>query len=227
MMTPRNDLVVKIVGLCLCCWALASGNEVQNEAQPGKVQGRVVNLWGQVLPGVEVSFYRLDGERKESYVTRLTTDQEGSYSAEQLPWGVYRVKVMGRDFCCENIQPFFVPKGGSRILDIGLGLALTDGLQEIRVRGTVRGKDGVPIRNASVTFSSVFSPQRWDQTRTNEAGQYEFLLSQPGQYVLHASKPGFIAEAATIDVGSGGIEKKDIQLRPGQAQGLGQSSAAR
>jgi protocatechuate 3,4-dioxygenase beta subunit len=131
---------------------------------------------------------------------------------------------MGKDFCCENIQTFFVPKGGSRILDIGLGLALTDGLQEIKVRGAVRGKDGAPIRNASVTFSSVFSPQRWDQTRTNEAGEYEFSLTQPGQYVLYATKPGFIAQAATVDVGSGDVEKKDIELRPGQAQGLGPQS---
>jgi hypothetical protein len=149
------------------------------------------------------------------------TDRDGDYVVEGLAWGFYRIEVSGGDFCCTGIASFFLPSETAQILDLGLPLRLTHGLEANTIRGRIRGEDGGPIADASVTLTSAHEPSRWDQTRANASGEYQFVKRQPGEYVVHASKPGFLAASTAVDLGGGTNQTVNIELKAGNPKGVG------
>jgi hypothetical protein len=211
--------------VCAACFsALKVGSGTDAVEHAAKVQGRLVSLWGAPVTQGRVSFYRLAGEPEApssaSFIAEVRTDGSGSFEAESLPWGHYRVHITGGDYCCADISPFYLAQGAFRILDVGLPLGLTHGLSTIRVRGRITDARNKPIVDASVTLVSAYNPQEWDQTRSNASGYYDFTLIQPGQYVLHAAKAGFLVSAVPLDLGAGSVQDKDIELSAGRARGL-------
>jgi len=220
----RTYIGLTVVAL-MCGFAVAEG-ESKAKAETGRVRGRVVNLWGVPLAGAQLSFFKLEiwpepgVSSPQKLVKEVTTDEEGQYIAEGLHWGLYNVNVTRREYCCADVLRLYLAKGGEQVLDVGVPLALQNGLDLITVRGKVYGERHQPISDASITLVNAHNSQRSDQKRTEGNGMYEFHLVQPGQYVIYASKPGFTVESEAVDLGSGDSQTIDIQLKASHAKGL-------
>jgi hypothetical protein len=48
--------------------------------------------------------------------------------------------------------------------------------------------------------------------RTDKRGDFKFRLIQPGQYVVYAVKPGFLASATTLELRNGARKSIDLVL---------------
>jgi hypothetical protein len=221
-MLTRGAALVTIIS---CCLSLAT-YKAASEDQTAEVHGRVVNLWGVPLAKAELSFFKLDQwpvpgvPSTEKLLRTVTADEEGHYRVRNLPWGLYNVHVTRGEYCCADILQLYLAKGTEQVLDVGIPMALENGLTPIIVIGKVYGEGQGPISDASITIVSAHNPQWWNQKRTGADGTYKFHLYQPGQYIIYASKPGFIVGSATVDLGRGGSERIDIQIRPGRGKGL-------
>jgi hypothetical protein len=218
-------ITIRYVFFCfLFLFAYFSESDSQDKESPVIVKGRVVDYWGVPVSKVELSFYKITGDKinpiSQSLIGKFKADQRGEFQIEGLPLGIYRVHVENGDFCCVDIPIFYLYTNQARILDVGLPLALTDGLRRITVKGKITGLSNKPIDNATITFINAFDFQNCDQVRTNTNGDYELTTFQPGQYILYAFKPGFIVSATVIALYEGATEKRDIVLKPDKGRGI-------
>lgn len=184
---------------------------------PANVRGRISTLWGEPIGEAEVAFYELEGIRgisaAEKLVGKTVTDKLGDYRINGLPFGQYRVDVNLAGFGHSEVWRFYLWRGANRVLDIGIPVGYTHSLAPIIVSGSVQQRDKASIEGATVTLVNAFDSTESQQARTNKAGRFQFDLIQPGQYVIYASKPGFLIEAATVDLGNGTKETVGIVLK--------------
>jgi protocatechuate 3,4-dioxygenase beta subunit len=68
------------------------------------------------------------------------------------------------------------------------------------------------LEDATVTPVNAFNASETDQVRTDKRGDFKFRLIQPGQYVVYAVKPGFLASATTLELRNGARKSIDLVL---------------
>ncbi|MEW5978805.1 MAG: carboxypeptidase-like regulatory domain-containing protein [Acidobacteriota bacterium] len=204
------------------CWPIT--RDAASAEERAFLGGRVLTLWGQPVSDAKVSVQRIPNLPGAHSIDQTTwtkvTDPSGNYEFEELPWGHYRVKVTAADFCCTELAAVYIAAGGRRTVDLGLPLALTHGLSHIILTGRVRDTDRKAIAGATVTLLSPFDLGRWEQVRSDDHGRYMFRLVQPGQYLLLASKPGFLSASAAIDAGVADTLTTSLELRIGKPKGI-------
>lgn len=182
------------------------------------MQGRIVDLWGDPIPGAVASFHRLNFEKGQLVsavgIHQMTTvsDGNGNYAFRGLPSGEYRVSVELRGFRKAEVWRFYLPAGGNEVLDIGLEVGVFTEWRRPEVSGTVLGTDNKPLKDATVTAISALSPNIVEQTRTGDDGRYRIELQTSGQFIVYASKPGFAVGAVCLPEGSG--KSIELMLKP-------------
>src|SRR4029077_5227408 len=118
---------------------------------------------------------------------------QGAYNINNLPAGQYKILVSSLGFATEerNIR---VWDGEQVILDVGLNAGGAD-LTPIEVSGTVRQPDNVPLEDATITVANAFNQRLTKKVRTDKGGHYSVSVDNPGQYIVSASKAGFMVSA--------------------------------
>lgn len=86
-------------------------------AQNTGIKGRVVDVQGAVIPGIELVV--VNEKKKKEF--RITTDSSGEYSLSLSP-GKYSIEIGNDDrsgFCAMILKNYIVPKfNGMRVFDI-------------------------------------------------------------------------------------------------------------
>jgi hypothetical protein len=210
----------RILLLGLLCLAVGAFSALaQNNDEPASVSGRVTTLWGEPLETAEVIFFQLEGIQgnspNEKLIRRATTDKNGEYKIDALPWGQYRVDVSLRDYGHTEIWRFYLWRGAKRVLDIGVPMGMLDHISQMQVRGTVKDVKHRPVKNATVTLMNLYDPSESQQVRTGTDGSYLLHSMQEGDYSLYASKPGLAVASKTISIRNGDRKTLDLVVSPG------------
>ncbi len=176
---------------------------------PGSIEGRVCDyargIW---LEGIAVSLDLPDGSTVTTH-----TNQEGRFTIEDIPVGVYYVNFAGTDY--SNVIP-------AQVLE---GQVTTLGPDEcIPPPGHLRGavcdeRWGVWIDGATVTLNDT----NGTSTTTDAFGAYMFFSIPPGDYVLTITHPDGFSGSRTGTVLTGEV----TELGPLQCMGAAGSVTGR
>ncbi len=177
---------MKLAIITLMVFAPSLSMVVQQSEVTGKIDGRVLDLFGNPIAGAEVLVSR-NGEIKR----RLVSNQEGSYEASGLPPGTYGISANLRGFHRANRNAYLGP-GEHIVADLGLRPGRLGPVErEAIVAGNVRQSNGKGVEGATITLMSAFNEEIREQTYANTAGRFELKVAESGQYIVYVSKPGF------------------------------------
>ena len=186
------------------------------QEKPASVRGRITTLSGQPLEGAQVSFFQLEGihgnSPTEQLIQQTLTNTNGEYEVKALPWGQYRVDVVLKGYGHTEVWRVYLSRGANRVLDVGVPMGLLDHILQMELSGTVRTTKNGILRDATVILTSLYNPSESQQVRSDDRGKYILLLMQEGDYLLHASKPGYEVASKTISIRSGERKTADLSL---------------
>ncbi|HKR59376.1 MAG TPA: carboxypeptidase-like regulatory domain-containing protein, partial [Pyrinomonadaceae bacterium] len=151
----------------------------------------------------------------EKQTRRVTTDKQGQYQINALPWGQYRVDVGLRGYGHTEVWRFYLWRGAKRILDIGIPMGTYHHITQMQIRGTVKDATNKPVKDATVTFINLYDSSESQQVRTDAHGKYGLHTMQEGDYSLYASKPSFAVASKTISIRNGDRKTFDFVLTAG------------
>lgn len=206
--------------LSVCILLLIFSPLAFGQDDSARARGHITTLWGYPIEKAEIAFYQLEGihglSPTEKFVKRAITNSRGHYELDGLPPGQYRVDVGFNGSGQAEIWRYYLWRGASRVLDIGISIGMTHHLSEIVLSGSVKQGNREPISEATVTLLNAFDHGQTQQLITDQKGRFRFNLIQPGQYIVYAAKPGFFVGATTVDLGNGTKESVNLVLKRGQ-----------
>jgi protocatechuate 3,4-dioxygenase beta subunit len=158
---------------------------------PLSISGRVLNLDGDAVPGVEI-VARSYGNSEDS--TDLSERQTRSDSS-----GFYEIiGLVAGDYNLRTVETARYPSA-QKIVRAGLQSAdiILTGTETVRLYGTVSDVSAKPLTNVEV----IPVRQAGARTRTNHAGNYETRLQvaqTTGAYTVRFNLPGFVEERVLL-----------------------------
>jgi hypothetical protein len=169
-----------------------TASQKTSDRRATSITGRVVNESGQPVPNAFVNVFGTGTQRPERRNTN--TDEDGKFSAEDLPRGVYTVfaRARGYVFSPGYPEPAYYRPGDSVTLEVRKGGVIT---------GTVTNSAGEPV--VGIRVAAV--PRRDAEghlsqglgagtpTYTDDRGVYRLFGLSPGFYLVAAGAklPGF------------------------------------
>jgi Carboxypeptidase regulatory-like domain len=165
------------------------------ESSAGMIKGRVLDLFGNPIGGVEVSI-SVNGKLNQ----RLVTDQIGAYEARGLQAGDYLISATLRGFHVANRSVYLEP-GGQAVVELGLRPGRLAPVEtEAIIKGTTRQLDGTELGSGTITIINAFNDEIREQILAGPTGRFELRIAEAGQYVVYVSKPGFNVAATGITI---------------------------
>jgi len=177
--------------------AVSADAQVQSPNDAGRIAGRVVSAYAELMPGVIVTL----GGRDDQGVglrAQTTTDSGGAFSFEQLPPGRYRVTASktgytGRQTPDPQAEPWdFYEAGpavdlteGAQVLDVQVVLHRAASIAGRIIRSDGSAAPGVRVQ-AWIRSDSGPRPLIEAQTTTAFDGRYEITGLPPGEYLVGA-----------------------------------------
>ena len=165
--------------------ALSFGLAPASEQTNGSVKGRVVDLFGNPMVGVEVSISVDD--RVEQ---RLVTDENGRYESIALQPATYQVSAALRGFHIARSKKYVGP-GKPVVIELGLRPGHIAPADVTVITGTVRQTEGGKLSGVTVTIHNPYNDDLRQQTVTDSKGRFKFKVSDAGHYVLFTSPSNF------------------------------------
>ena len=153
------------------------------------IQGRISDPFGFPIAGAKIEVVSED--RTGHF--QATADELGAYGITNLPAGRYKVMISSLGFATEERSIRFW-NCEQVILDVGLSTGGAD-LPPIKVGGTVRRSDNTLVEDATITVANAFNQRLVQKVRTDKQGHYTVSVDNPGQYIVSASKAGFVVSA--------------------------------
>jgi hypothetical protein len=180
--------LTRLVSLSLVA-SVATVAAAGQSVRTANVQGRISDPFGFPIAGAKVEVVSED--RTGQFQT--IADNLGAYDIRNLPAGRYKVLIRSLGFATEE-RSLRLWDGEQVILDVGLSTGGAD-LPPIKVGGTVRLPDNTPVEDATITVANAFNQRLVQKVRTDKQGHYTVSVDNPGQYIVSASKAGFIVNA--------------------------------
>lgn len=178
----------------------------------GKINGRVLDLFGTPVAGAEV-LISTNGEIER----RLVSNQEGAYEAIGLPAGTYVISASLRGFHRAN-RTIYIGPGEQVIADLGLRPGRLGPMErEAIIVGNIRQFKGDIIKGATITLMSAFNEEIREQIYANTDGRFELKIPDSGQYLIYVSQPGFEVAVKVITIPAklpAEPLRLDFELRP-------------
>src|SRR5512135_1161890 len=154
------------------------------QESPCRLDGRVVDLAGNILEGARVILTNSSGQ----VVDQQPTDVDGKFVFAGIQPGTFRVNVTAPGFHSEH-RTAVLRAGDVVHLDVGLFVGQQGDPgppPTILVSGTVRTANGKPAWRATVTVRPTWNSRFAIRTSTNRSGHYSVILALAGQYEFHA-----------------------------------------
>jgi len=175
------------------------GTPPKRQATPkqenGSIQGRVVNaVTGEAVKKAEIVLFRRDSQQNQSYTTNASTS--GWFAMQDVEPGRYNLSVSKRGYAHLTYGAHGPGRPGAAFsLDPGQHLAditLRMSPQAV-IAGRVVDEDGdpVPYIGLQLLHYSYRKGKRklepWDNSSTNDLGEYRLFGLSPGKYYLSAT----------------------------------------
>ena len=169
------------------------------------LEGIVLNAQtGEPVRKAQVTAFWLGGRTNRQQANQeprsATTDVSGRFSLTGLTAGRYRLRAEGNRFAPQGYNASR-PGGPGKVLELDPGQQLRGLTFRLppagAIMGTVYDEDGDPVMGATLLAFPIGknrSFQQGNQVPTNDLGQYRVYNLMPGQYILHASLPGDLAD---------------------------------
>jgi len=150
-------------------------------------------LFGTPLPDAVVEV----ATSKNSQKISVRTQQDGNYLLRDIPEGEVTLTVKAPGFLAEN-RVLFLQANDQVPLDFGLEPGRIADRPPVELNGVVQSRSKAPIKGATVTVMSAFNHRIVKTVRSDAQGRYRVGHENGGQYVVYASKPGFLVATASV-----------------------------
>jgi hypothetical protein len=197
------------------CWvSICLSNVVLQTAQKpqvGDLRGQVyADRLGVPFPDAKVEAYLHD-----KLVGTAISDRFGQYRIENLNPGHYKLITLipGARTSRESIE---VKTGKQHLLNIGVRVGSVHGVQPspLSLSGVITTSNKKPLIDVTVTAVSPFDTKVLAVTETDANGKYSLRVDYGEQFILIASKPGFLASSTnTYPDGKADFEMRELVLR--------------
>lgn len=211
-------------------------NDFVEDAFPGLICGRVIDIYNNPLSNVTINLYHdTDGDGNPDGPVYLTTTSEGEtggYCFEDVPYGNYVIVEIQPDNY-DSVSDYDHSTGASdpdgddsgQGPDDNIPVVLAPGEADVDndfiedpndgvISGQVREDNGQPIQNVSISLhldaNNDGNPDAGPAlftTTTNSAGNYSFNGIIPGSYVVVEVQPANYLSVSDID---GSINANDL-----------------
>lgn len=186
---------------------ISTGHTAQAEVgAESSLFGAVTDLRGDPVPAAEINLYELSLAKDGVEVRKLAsvlTDSAGGFRFENVSAGSYMVRAWLAGFATTRIWDVYVNPGENHLLNLAVALGGISPARPTTASGEVRGSDGNPLPNATITLRDAFNAGILVQTRSDSKGRYKFELVFCGDYVITAFNPGFQVAAASHSIECG------------------------
>ena len=191
--------------------------QVQSPADSGRIAGRVVSAYAELMAGVTVTLGRRNAQGISFPAQTTTSDSSGAFSFGQLPPGRYRVMASKPGYTARQAPDLQAEAGN--FFEIGPAVELTEDAQVLDVQvvlqrtasiaGRVIRPDGSAAPDVRVQVAVRAGTGRRPlieaQATTQLDGRYEVTGLPPGEYLVGATnvpmptRRGFDATQTTRD----------------------------
>jgi len=179
--------------------AVPADSQVQTPGDTGRIAGRLVGAYSELMPGVTVTLGRVNDQDVSFRALTTTTDNSGAFSFEQLPPGRYRVMASRQGYTDRQFPTGQAQLGAPRF-EAGASIDLFEGAQVLdlqvvmrrtaSIAGRVIRPDGSAAPDVRVQAAIQAGMERrvlFDaQTTTEFDGRYEITGLPPGEYFVGA-----------------------------------------
>jgi Carboxypeptidase regulatory-like domain/TonB-dependent Receptor Plug Domain len=175
---------------CLFLLTILAASRLSAQELQATLNGTVTDSSGAVVPGATVDIRNQDTNLERT----LTSDNNGNYTATNLPAGNYTVQVKQSGFSAYNAQNVVLQVAQKRTLDIQLQAgAIT---QEITVQ-----ESATPIETSSSEQAGTVTGTQVRELALNNRNFEQLVLLQPGVSSQLPDEVGFgLANNTTISV---------------------------
>src|SRR5436309_5020113 len=140
-MIIRRSIVTLLAAASLGIPGLSSG-----QSERGSITGVVTDTTKAAVPGVSVKVVNT----ATNVTTNLTTSESGTYSATNLPPGVYKVEAALQGFKSANIDGVRVTSGGSARVDVTMDLgSMTESVNVVANQTAIQTENAKVSTNVS------------------------------------------------------------------------------
>lgn len=198
---------VIMIGLCLAMAATTAPSMVEADAVTASIYGRVVDLFGTPITDAVVELTPIQTSQKVS----VRTDKDGSYLFRDVLPGEVNLVVRSQGFRAEN-ETLLVHADEQLLLDFGLEAGSIADQPPVELSGMVQQASKAPIKDATVTVVNAFNRRLIRIVKTDSRGRYQVEFKNGGQYLVYATKPGFLVSTAAVVLPAAMPRKRQINL---------------
>jgi len=160
-------------------------------AEKCRLEGRVTDVFGHVIPGAEIVLTDLVGNK----IRQAESSRDGEFSLHRLPVGSLAMVVTYAGFLPAHFQ-IDCRRGDRERLDVGLHVVdLTDSPGCHLSGSVVREGSETPLASVLIKAFGAFDPQLAFATFTGREGRFELRIDDAAQYLVFAQAPGFVVQA--------------------------------
>ncbi len=196
--------------------ALATVSHAQDT---GSIQGQVVDEKGSPIEKARVSVDPIDGRMRSSMVREASSDVNGKFELNRLPFGTYNIFAMKEDSGYPNTRfSFYGSESRSRALLTAVvpiaTVSIKLGPKAGMLTGLVTDAETAKPQPAGFKLVRANNPNNWFST--SATSKYRVLLPPSTGVVIEVSAPGYntwVAPAPFI-LASGEEVHLDIALQP-------------
>lgn len=171
-------------------------------AEKGRLEGRVTDLFGGVIPGAEIVLTDPAGKK----IRETESAKDGEFSLRLLPVGSLALVVTFDGFVPARFQ-IDLRRGERKQLDVGLHVVDFTDSPGCHLSGrVVREGRGTPLAGVWIKAFGAFDPQLAFAAVTGREGRFELRIDQAAQYLVFAQAPGFVVRAKGL-LCNGGASK--------------------
>lgn len=161
--------------------------------ETGTIRGQATDMFGFPVSGADIEALAETSQKR----FQTKTDGDGKYELSNLPAGHLTIRINSRGFLREE-RSIQLTNDEPVLVDFGLEAGRLMDLPVIKVSGTIYGPKGTPLRDAAIGIRSAFKNSIVFVGRTDGQGRYLLEIHTPGQYIVSASKPGYVISTKVI-----------------------------
>ena len=198
---------VIVIGLYLALGGVAlTAVMAESHAASSSIYGHVTDLFGSPLSDAVVEITIGNSEKLS-----IRTKRDGSYLAQGLPAAEVSVVISAQGFRTET-HTLGLQLDQQILLDFGLEPGSIADRPPVELSGTVQQSNKAPIKDATITVVNAFNKRLFKIVKTDSSGRYQIEFKDGGQYVMYASKPGFLVSTSAVVLPSAMPRKQQVNL---------------
>jgi hypothetical protein len=155
------------------------------------IAGQITDLFGTPLPGAVIEVWG-----KQSKSSSIRTDKSGGYLIHDAPEGAVTVTAVAQGFQPES-RAFTLRAGEVAQFDVGLEPMSIADQSPVKLTGTIRNNKAL-LDGVAITVVNPFNNRLIKNVKTDTTGRYQVEFGSGGQYIVYASKPGFLVSSSSV-----------------------------